>query len=207
MPKGSEELTNARREEIINACAKLYETMGFREITIKEIAEFTSFTRPSIYNYFQSKEEIFVAMLQREYERWTADLDGQQPSAADGARAEFAEKIAHTLAQRRMMLRLLAQSLYDMEDNCRMERLVELKLSYGASRKAFAACLERFCPTMSSEEKDDFLTAFFPLMNGIYPYAAATEKQREAMKLAGVAYCPRSVEEIALLVVKKLLGV
>ena len=35
MPKGSEELINARKEEIIDACASLYETMGFNEITIR----------------------------------------------------------------------------------------------------------------------------------------------------------------------------
>ena len=56
MPKGSEELTNARKDEIINACAALYETMSFREITLKEIGRQTSFTRTSIYNYFQTKE-------------------------------------------------------------------------------------------------------------------------------------------------------
>ena len=33
MPAASEALTRARREEIINACAALYETMGFREIS------------------------------------------------------------------------------------------------------------------------------------------------------------------------------
>ena len=37
MPKGSQELTNARKDEIINACEKLYQTMNFRDITIKEI--------------------------------------------------------------------------------------------------------------------------------------------------------------------------
>ena len=37
MPKGSPELTNARKEEIIAACRKLYETMSFKDITIKEI--------------------------------------------------------------------------------------------------------------------------------------------------------------------------
>ena len=74
MPKGSEELTNARKEEIINACASLYETMGFKDITIRDIGAKTSFTRTSIYNYFQTKEEIFLALLQREYEEWTADL-------------------------------------------------------------------------------------------------------------------------------------
>ena len=63
MPKGSEELTNARKEEIIDACAALYETVGFKDITIREIGERTSFTRTSIYNYFQTKEEIFLALL------------------------------------------------------------------------------------------------------------------------------------------------
>lgn len=74
MPRGSEELTNARKAEIINACAKLYDTKNFKEITLKEIGEKTSFTRTSIYNYFQTKEEIFLALLQQEYEKWIDDL-------------------------------------------------------------------------------------------------------------------------------------
>ena len=48
MPAASEALTRARREEIINACAELYKTMGFREITLKDIGARTSFTRTSI---------------------------------------------------------------------------------------------------------------------------------------------------------------
>ena len=43
MPKGSEALTRARREEIIDACAALYKTMSLREITIKLIGARTSF--------------------------------------------------------------------------------------------------------------------------------------------------------------------
>ena len=74
MPRGSEELTNARKAEIVNACAVLYETRSFKEITLKEIGEKTSFTRTSIYNYFQTKEEIFLALFQREYEAWIEDL-------------------------------------------------------------------------------------------------------------------------------------
>ena len=70
MPKGSKELTVSRKEEIITACEELYKTMSFKEITIKEIGNATSFTRASIYNYFQTKEEFFLALLQREYERW-----------------------------------------------------------------------------------------------------------------------------------------
>ena len=83
MPKGSKELTASRKEEIITACEELYKTMSFKKITIKEIGNATSFTRTSIYNYFQTKEEIFLALLQREYERWS---DIQQRTSKSFAR-------------------------------------------------------------------------------------------------------------------------
>ena len=47
MPAGSPERTNARKEEIINACEQLYQTQSFREITIKEIGQITSCSRTS----------------------------------------------------------------------------------------------------------------------------------------------------------------
>ena len=74
MPPTSQDLTRARREEILNACAALYQTKSFKEITLKEIGAHTSFTRTSIYNYFHTKEEIFLALLQREYQAWIDDL-------------------------------------------------------------------------------------------------------------------------------------
>ena len=43
MPKGSPERTAARKEEIISACEKLYQTMSFKDITLKEIGNETSF--------------------------------------------------------------------------------------------------------------------------------------------------------------------
>ena len=37
MPKVSESFTEARKEEILNACEKLYQTMDFKDITLKDI--------------------------------------------------------------------------------------------------------------------------------------------------------------------------
>lgn len=205
MPKGSEELTSARKDEIITACAKLYETMFFKDITLKDIAACTSFTRPSIYNYFHTKEEIFLALLQREYELWAEELDGLRPSGAADSRIEFAQKAARSLERRGRLLRLLATSLYDLEENSRIERLVDLKTAFGASIKALDCCLGRFCPDMSGEERGEFISLFLPLMNGIYPYTESTAKQREALGLANVHFECRSIYDIVFPITKKLL--
>ena len=111
MPKGSEALTNARKEEIIDACAALYETMGFRDITIRDIGARTSFTRTSIYNYFQTKEEIFLALLQREHEAWIADLEEMVRQETALTPEGFADRMACTLERRACMLKLEAMNL------------------------------------------------------------------------------------------------
>ncbi len=146
MPKGSEALTNARREEIIEGCARLYETVSFKEITMKEISTAISLTRASIYNYFQTKEEIFLALLQREYERWTARLEKAREDHEKMSREEFARELAHSLEERQQLLKLLSMNLYDLEENCRFERLVEFKVVYGRALAEVGNCLETVFP-------------------------------------------------------------
>lgn len=205
MPKGSPELTNARKEEIINACEELYKTMSFKEITMKEIGSATSFTRTSIYNYYQTKEEIFLALLQREYELWVVRLKQIQAEHDAMTGAEFADALAHSLEERGNLLKIMSMNHYDMEDNCRMERLVEFKEVYGQSLAEVRNCLDKFFGDMTAEDKQGFIFSFFPFMFGIYPYTVVTEKQREAMKQADVNYVYMSVYEITYEEVKRLL--
>ena len=205
MPKRSPEKTTARKEEIIAACETLYQTMGFKEITIKEIADYTSFSRPSIYNYFEAKEEIFLALLQKEYERWIDDLNAVRDGHEALTRDELAGELARTLEAREQLLKLMSMNHYDMEANSRMERLTEFKRAYGLSLKAVERLVEKFCPDMAERERQAFLYAFFPFIYGIYPYAVVTDKQREAMDRAQVGYAYHSIYELAYACAKKLL--
>ena len=206
MPKGSPELTAARREEIVNACEKLYQTMSFKDITLKEIGKVTTFTRTSIYNYFQTKEEIFLALFEREYDRWNEELNEILDENEILTREQLADKIAVSLENRKQLLKLLAMNNYDMEANSRPERLIAFKTAYGKSMKNVRRLLERFCPDMSDNDIQEFIYVFFPFMFGIYPYTQATEKQREAMEKADVNFVHQSVYELTSICIRKLLG-
>ena len=194
-----------RKDEIINACEELYRTKSFKEITLKDISEKTTFSRPSIYNYFQTKEEIFLALLKREYERWLKDLKDIYTKNDKLEKAEFAKQIAKTIEKREQLLKLLSMNLYDMEANSRMEQLVDFKKSYGESLKLIKKCLDKFFKNMQEEEKEKFIFSFFPLMYGIYPYTRATDKQKEAMKNAEVPFMFFSIYEMAYVSIIKLL--
>ena len=110
MPKVTEEFLLAKREEIIDACAKLYETMSFKDITLKEIANATSLNRTSIYNYFDTKEEIFLAYMQKEYELWIKDLEKLCRNNKELSRNQLADKLAKTLEKRGKLLKLMAMN-------------------------------------------------------------------------------------------------
>ena len=207
MPKGSVELTNARREEIISACEKLYQTMSFKEITLKDIAGATSFTRTSIYNYFQTKEEIFLALMQKEYERWVEELDGIAADPTDRSVEAFSSMLAHSLEKRSMLLKLLSMNHFDMEENSRPECLRDFKTAYGGSIEAVRRCLIRFFPDMDVKSQQDFLYSFLPFLYGIYPYTTVSVKQRQAMSEAGLDFVYMSVYAIAYNCIRSLLGI
>lgn len=155
---------------------------------MKEIGAETSFTRPSIYNYFQTKDEIFLALFAREYDKWTADLSGMYEQNSVLSPVEFADKLSRTIEKRGMLLRLLSMNMYDMEENSREDALAEFKKSYGNSIKAVAKCLDRLAMPISDKEKQDFLYSFFPFLYGIYPYTSVTDKQKIAMEKAEVGF-------------------
>lgn len=205
MPKGSEEMTNARKEEIINACAELYETMNFKDVTLKDVGAKTSFTRTLIYYYFHTKEEIFLALLQKEYEAWIEDLNAMRQSCQKMSVDEFADEMAHSLERRSRLLKLMSMNHYDMEANSRMENLVAFKRAYGNSMRAVTCCLEKFFPQMTVRDIQEFIYAFFPFMFGIYPYTVVTDKQKEALKQAQADYVFLSIYEITKSMVLKLL--
>ena len=206
MRKVTPEQIAQKREEIINACEQLYQTMSFREITLKEIGNITSFSRPTIYNYFETKEEIFLALFQREYDRWNEDLTAILEGNEKLSKAELSDRIAASLAGREQLLKLLSMNNYDMEANSRQELLNTFKQSYGRSMHLVCMLLEKFCPDMNVTDIQNFIYTFFPFMFGIYPYTAVTEKQKIAMKEAGINYVYQTVYELTYGCLIRLLG-
>lgn len=176
-----------RRAEILNACDRLYREKGFREITIKDISQETSFSRPSIYNYFETKEEIFLGLLTREYKQWTGELNEiEAENIKDTSR--LSDKIAESLENRKTLLKITSMNLYEIEDASRLERLREFKKQFRKSVESFLKCIRTAIPGITDQELERIRYAFFPFMYGIYPYVYPTEKQMKAMDQEGISY-------------------
>jgi len=53
----------ARRCDILHAARKVFAQRGYKEATLEEIAEQAEFAKGTLYNYFQSKEDIFREII------------------------------------------------------------------------------------------------------------------------------------------------
>ena len=188
MPRGSPELTEKRKNEILDACKEIYKSKGFYGVNIKEISTKISLTRPAIYNYFETKEEILLGLLAREYENWCAELEAVINPAKDMDTAELANRLAETLADKDILLRILNMNLYEIEQNSRIERLAEFKALYTRAVSDITEILYSYKPDITAPDCTDFCNSFCAFMIGAYPFAHHTEKQNQAMALAGVKF-------------------
>jgi len=61
--------TEKKRQEIIQMAAELFDRLGYERTTMSAIAERLGGSKATLYNYFQSKEELLRAVLDNDVNR------------------------------------------------------------------------------------------------------------------------------------------
>ena len=63
-----------KKQQIIEAAAELLMVKDYLQIAVREIAEELSISKGTLYNFFGSKEEIFLELYKAELENWLDEL-------------------------------------------------------------------------------------------------------------------------------------
>ncbi|MEK3900284.1 MULTISPECIES: TetR/AcrR family transcriptional regulator [unclassified Paenibacillus] len=67
--QGDETLTVNRREQILEAAVIVFAEYGYYRATTAQVAEKVGISQPYIFKLFKNKEELFLAALERAFER------------------------------------------------------------------------------------------------------------------------------------------
>lgn len=102
MPRISEPTVAAHRarrlDELLTATRELVREQGPEAVSIAEVARRVGLSRPALYEYFSSRDELLAAILNAEIPRWQAEL-----AAAVAAADSLPEKVeAHVRTQLRL---------------------------------------------------------------------------------------------------------
>jgi AcrR family transcriptional regulator len=90
----------ARIHLILDSAERLFVEKGYAETSIHEIAEGADFSRTSVYQYFASKEEIYLRILDR-----YGDLLTERVTGATAGSSKVPEKIRAFLEEIRRIIR------------------------------------------------------------------------------------------------------
>lgn len=99
-PRISDQQKEQRRMQILGAAKVVFTAKGYEAATFTDILEETGMSRGWIYLYFQTKEEIFEALLDQqdsEYEAYTAALLSAHPGVWEVIRQMYADQQAELL--------------------------------------------------------------------------------------------------------------
>ena len=77
-------------DRILDAARRLVFRAGARRVSLSDVAALAGVSRPTIYRYFASKEDLIDAMGRRERRRFTAAMDEAMSGVVGVARLESA---------------------------------------------------------------------------------------------------------------------
>jgi AcrR family transcriptional regulator len=69
------ELVESRRKAILDAAMALFDRQGYASTTIDEVAAAAGISKGSIYNYFESKQDLFTQLFNQAILQDEADVD------------------------------------------------------------------------------------------------------------------------------------
>ncbi|CAL2067838.1 TetR family transcriptional regulator [Streptomyces murinus] len=124
----SAEAKQVREAAILDAARTLGRVRGVRDITLTDIAAAVGMHKSALLRYFETREQIFLALTAEGWREWSAELRADLGRRSEATSAEVAAVFAGTLAARPMFCDLLAQAPLNLERNVSIESVRSFKL-------------------------------------------------------------------------------
>ncbi len=103
-----------RREAILAAARSLASERSVREVSLGDIARRVELAKSNLLRYFESREDIFLTLLLREWRAWNAEASAPLDTGV-------APVLARTLAARPLLCDLLSEQAAVLERNVSAE--------------------------------------------------------------------------------------
>lgn len=175
----SKQAIQQRYDDILEQTSQLFLEQEYEDITLASVAKDLNISRPSLYNYFSSKEELFLALLKKSYLNCENRLRKQVP--VKQSTQAFCEQLIHTFFEDALFIKLLSLHSAVLESKCPYETMVQFKkdtLSFFHTQ--FEIIRQQF-PDSSEESCWIFLQRFTTISQTFYQYSHIPPEQVQIM--------------------------
>jgi AcrR family transcriptional regulator len=176
----------ARRSAILAVARTMLSEKNVSDISLRELADRVGLAKSNVLRYFDSREAIFLEILDEECRSWLADVDVRlgKPRARKANYASeirVATAIADALAEHRLFCELLGSMAGVLERNISADFARDFKARAMANTDALAQLVAQHLPWLPADFPAFFAEGALTLTAGMYPFSEPTEPVREAM--------------------------
>lgn len=170
---------NARRTAILDAAERLLAEHGVADVTLVQISERTGLAKSGLLRYFDSREAIFLEILDRHREAWLQRLSAELPvipaePGRYGVETAFASAIARSLIEAPELCDLIAAMAAVLERNVSVEFARSFKARAAAHHDRLSGLIRAGLPHVDADGSHHFAGAVFIITAGLWPYARPT---------------------------------
>ncbi len=185
-----------RETDIINSAMSIYEEYGFEEVTFSKISESTKFTRPTIYSYFKTKEEIMLKLTAIYLAKFVLCFEDKFNKESKKDNEFVATAFTECFMQVCEFIHLYTVLYSIIEKNVSVEALAEFKKEVIGYQRTLAQILKAVYTKSSDEEIYNFLIFCLSFASGICPMSEESELQKQAIELSQTGYVTPNFEKI-----------
>ncbi len=154
------------------------------------LTEYTKFTRPNIYKYFKTKDEILLVILKDDFKTFIATLTKSFKINKLYSLHEITEIWADSLLEHKRLLDIYALLFTVLEKNVSVEALADFKKEMLALQAPLISLVTQIFPDSEDKKIKEFMNVQIILAFGLYPMSQLSNLQKDAIKLSGIEYIP-----------------
>ena len=178
----SEEQKIERRNTILQTALAGFADTAYDELTMDHIAAAAGLAKGTLYLYFRSKEEVFLALCERELSQWFDDLDAAlQTRHAEMSVIGLVALFADSFAGRPQLLRLLAILHTGLEQNVHYAAALSFKTLLKTRTETTGALLESYLRFLMRGQGAALLIKIYALIIGFEHLSEPSGVVREVL--------------------------
>jgi len=172
-----------RRASILTVALARFADTPYNELTMDRIAVDAAVAKGTLYLYFRSKEELFLALYEDELARWFDELDASLEKNRRAASFDnVVQLLCDSLKNRPMFLRLIAIVHTVLERNVALTTVRRFKTRMKERLLNTGALLEASLPFLKPDRGADLLLKINALVIGFQHLAEPSGVAAEILK-------------------------
>jgi AcrR family transcriptional regulator len=176
----------ARRSAIMTSARQMLAEKNVADISLRELSHRVGLAKSNVLRYFDSREAIFLEVLDEEFQAWLTDLEALlgTPRARKANYANeirVATAVAESLVDRQLLCELIGSMAGVLERNISFDFARGFKARAMGRIAELAQLVGTHLPWLPREFSEFFAGGTLTLAAGMYPFSDPTEPVRAAM--------------------------